>query len=117
LNPTLVEVLRSDTVESAHRGSVVVVDNAGSIVLSHGDINALVFPRSSLKPIQTIPLLESGAAEAFELTDEEIALACDRCSNVEPIYRSAKKLQSNCYETAVSRAVSFTTALVSTRAC
>jgi len=76
LNPTLVEVLRNDAVESAHRGAVVAVDSTGTSVLSYGDTDALVFPRSSLKPIQTIPLLESGAAKAFALSDEEIALAC-----------------------------------------
>jgi L-asparaginase II len=41
-----------------------------------GDVQRPVFPRSALKPIQAVPLIESGAAEKFALTDEEIALAC-----------------------------------------
>jgi len=76
LNPTLVEITRGDTVESTHRGAVVAIDSSGATVLSYGDIDTLVFPRSAIKPIQAIPLVESGAAASFELTDEEIALAC-----------------------------------------
>ncbi|MBV5335762.1 asparaginase, partial [bacterium] len=41
-----------------------------------GDIDALVFPRSAIKPIQAIPMVESGAVQAFSITDAEIALAC-----------------------------------------
>jgi L-asparaginase II len=75
-NPVLVEVTRADLVESVHRGSVAIADATGGIVFSLGDIESLVYPRSSLKPIQALPLLESGAAEAFGLSDEEVALAC-----------------------------------------
>jgi len=75
-NPILVEITRGDLVESVHRGAVAIANAAGEIVFSLGDINALTYPRSSLKPIQALPLLESGAAEAFGLGDEEIALAC-----------------------------------------
>jgi len=75
-NPILVEVTRGDLVESVHRGSVAIANADGKVVFSLGDIDALVYPRSSLKPIQALPLLESGAAEAFGLGDEEIALAC-----------------------------------------
>ena len=35
-----------------------------------------IFPRSSLKPVQAVPLIESGAADAFGVSDEELALAC-----------------------------------------
>ena len=50
-----------------------------------GDLETPVYPRSSLKPIQTLPLVESGAAEAFGLGDEEIALACASHSS-EPMH-------------------------------
>lgn len=76
MNPVLVEVFRSDSVESFHRGAVVAVDASGKVVLELGDINAPVFPRSSLKPLQAIPLVESGAAEHFSLTPQELALSC-----------------------------------------
>ena len=75
-NPVLVEITRGDLVESVHRGSIAVADAKGNIRFALGDLTSAVYPRSSLKPIQALPLLESGAAEAFGLSDEEIALAC-----------------------------------------
>jgi L-asparaginase II len=75
-NPILVEITRGALVESVHRGAVAIANAEGEIVFSLGDIEALVYPRSSLKPIQALPLIESGATEAFGLSDEEIALAC-----------------------------------------
>ena len=76
MNPVLVEVFRKDTVESIHRGAVVAINVEGNTVLELGDVNALVFPRSSLKPLQAIPLAESGALEHFDISDRELALAC-----------------------------------------
>jgi L-asparaginase II len=75
-NPILVELTRGATVESVHRGSVAVADSSGKVVFALGDLETPVYPRSSLKPIQALPLIESGAADAFGLSDEEIALAC-----------------------------------------
>ncbi len=74
--PVLVETLRGDVVESRHRGSFAVVDATGRVVASAGDIAAPVFPRSAVKPLQALPLVESGAADALALSDREIALAC-----------------------------------------
>lgn len=74
-NPVLVEVLRGEAVESRHRGSAAVVDADGRIVLSLGDIETPVFPRSAVKGFQALPLIESGAADRFGLTPKEIALA------------------------------------------
>lgn len=75
-NPVTVEVTRGHRVESRHRGSAVVVDGAGTVLFSAGDIEAGVFPRSACKAMQALPLIESGAADAFSLTDKELALAC-----------------------------------------
>lgn len=74
--PVLVEVLRGGVVESRHRGSFAVVDAAGRIVASAGRIEAPVFPRSAVKPLQALPLVESGAADTLALSQREIALAC-----------------------------------------
>ncbi len=63
-------------VESVHRGSVAIADAEGNIVFALGDLETPVYPRSSLKPIQAMPLIESGAADSFGLSDGEIALAC-----------------------------------------
>jgi L-asparaginase II len=75
-NPFLVEVTRGTLVESRHRGSVSVVDAEGATVLSIGDVDRRVFPRSAVKALQAMPLVESGIADKYGLTDEEIALAC-----------------------------------------
>ena len=75
-NPVLVELTRGDLVESIHRGSVAIANAQGHIVFSLGDVDTPTYSRSSLKPIQALPLVESGAADAFDLSDEELALAC-----------------------------------------
>ena len=75
-NPVAVEVTRGLLVESRHRGAVAVVDGDGSLVFSLGDIEAAVFPRSACKAMQALPLVESGAADAYGFGDKELALAC-----------------------------------------
>ncbi|MCR4265304.1 asparaginase [Nitratireductor sp. ZSWI3] len=75
-NPVLVEVLRGSVVESRHRGAVAVLDADGKVVAGWGDIDRPVFPRSAVKAIQALPLLESGTADAYGFADKEIALAC-----------------------------------------
>jgi L-asparaginase II len=75
-NPILVEITRGPLVESVHRGAVAVSDAQGRLRLAVGDTQAAIFPRSALKPIQAVPLIETGAADLFGLSDEEVALAC-----------------------------------------
>ena len=75
-NPVLVEVLRGGLVESRHVGAVAVFDSDGKAVLALGDIDRPIFPRSAVKAIQALPLVESGAADAFGFGNKELALAC-----------------------------------------
>jgi L-asparaginase II len=75
MNPVLVEVTRGALVESRHRGAVCVMDADGGVVLSLGDIDRPIFPRSAVKALQALPLLEDGAAARFSLTASEISLA------------------------------------------
>ena len=75
-NPVLVEAWRGDIVESFHRGAYAVVDAAGALVANVGDIERPVYPRSAIKILQALPLVESGAADRFGLSDGELALAC-----------------------------------------
>ncbi|UVK38177.1 asparaginase [Mesorhizobium sp. AR10] len=75
-NPVLVEVLRGAVVESAHRGAVSVFDADGKPVWEIGDTARPVFPRSAVKAIQALPLVESGAADAYGFGDRELSLAC-----------------------------------------
>ncbi|TNC48334.1 asparaginase [Rubellimicrobium rubrum] len=72
----LVEVWRGGLLESVHRGHAVVVDAGGEVVMAWGDPEAIIFPRSSSKMVQALPLLESGAADAMGLTEDRLALAC-----------------------------------------
>jgi L-asparaginase II len=75
VNPILVEVTRGDRVESRHRGAVAACDADGRAVLAIGEIGEPIFPRSAVKPIQALPLVESGAADAFGFGNRELALA------------------------------------------
>ena len=76
-NPILVEVTRGSLVESLpswrrrHRGRP-----GRCSLLALGHVERPVFPRSAVKALQAIPLIESGAADAFGLGDEELAIAC-----------------------------------------
>ncbi|MDG4893917.1 asparaginase [Mesorhizobium atlanticum] len=75
-NPVLVEVTRGSVVESRHRGAVSVFDADGKPVWEIGDTDRPVFPRSAVKAIQALPLVESGAADAYGFGNRELALAC-----------------------------------------
>ncbi|KKL57724.1 hypothetical protein LCGC14_2232550 [marine sediment metagenome] len=76
-SPTvLIEITRGDLVESTHAGHAVVCDAGGAIVAAWGDPDAVIYPRSSCKMMQALPLMESGAADAAGLTPEHLALAC-----------------------------------------
>jgi len=75
-NPTLVNAFRGGIVESSHRGALAIVDADGGVHTQHGDIDRPIFPRSAVKVLQALPLVASGAAERWQLTDEELALAC-----------------------------------------
>lgn len=74
--PVEVEIWRGDRVESRHRVRACVRDARGGVVLATGDIDEPVYPRSTVKPFQALALVESGAADAFTVTDAELALAC-----------------------------------------
>jgi len=75
-NPVVAEIRRGPLIESRHRGSIAVVDADGRIVHSVGDVGALVYPRSAVKAMQALVLVESGAVGRFALDDEALALAC-----------------------------------------
>ncbi|MGI8669742.1 MAG: asparaginase [Aridibacter sp.] len=72
----LAKVMRGGTLESVHRGILIVVDGDGGKVAEIGDASEVTFWRSAAKALQAIPLITSGAADAFGFTEKEIALAC-----------------------------------------
>lgn len=65
------ELVRDGHVESVHHGIVAVVDSAGKLLLERGDSSIAVYPRSTLKPLQTLALLGT----RVDLTPLEIALS------------------------------------------
>lgn len=74
--PLPIEVTRGNRVESVHAVDVCVSDALGNVILRRGDWDKEIYARSSAKPLQALPLIESGAAAAMNLDDERIALAC-----------------------------------------
>src|SRR5919199_5913842 len=72
----LVEVRRGPIVESRHRGHVAAVTGAGQLVAFIGEPETVTYLRSSAKPFQALPLVTSGAADRFGLTEAELAVAC-----------------------------------------
>lgn len=75
-NPVLVEVTRGTRVESRHRGAFAVVGGHGDVVAEAGDIDSPVYPRSAVKILQALPLVENGWADRFGFDDADLALAC-----------------------------------------
>lgn len=76
LKPFEVEITRGLQVESRHIVHAVVYTPQESHREIYGDGTFSTFPRSALKPIQALPLLMTGAAQHYQVTEEELALAC-----------------------------------------
>ncbi|MGB7202490.1 MAG: asparaginase [Pyrinomonadaceae bacterium] len=72
----LAHVIRGETVESVHCGHLCIVDGEGKTIATLGEPETTTYFRSAAKPFQAVPFITSGAADAFEFTEEEIALAC-----------------------------------------
>ncbi|WP_372801560.1 asparaginase [Paracoccus seriniphilus] len=71
----LIELWRGNQRESLHLGHAVVCDRHG-VVEAWGSPSEIIFPRSSCKMVQALPLIESGAADDARLTERQLALAC-----------------------------------------
>lgn len=74
--PFLAEVTRGSIVESRHAGIAAVVDATGAVVHGWGNIDQAIYPRSAIKALQALALVECGAADTHDCTEAEIALAC-----------------------------------------
>jgi L-asparaginase II len=75
-DPIVVDVTRGPMVESQHRGAAIVMDADGRTVLSFGDVDRPIYPRSAIKGLQALALVETGAADRLGLTDAELAITC-----------------------------------------
>ncbi len=67
----LAVVERSGFVESRHAGAAVVLSPDGTTWRALGDVEALILPRSSMKPMQALATLTAGAA----LSGERLGMA------------------------------------------
>lgn len=76
MSEILVNVTRGPLVESIHRGDIAVVDSKGKLLYSTGDPYKVTYMRSAAKPIQTLNVIISGAADKFNLNDKELAIMC-----------------------------------------
>jgi L-asparaginase II len=74
--PFNIDVTRGNAVESTHQVMVCVSDARGIPQAYWGNIDYITFPRSSMKPLQAIPFVESGAMEKFGLDERMLAMAC-----------------------------------------
>jgi L-asparaginase II len=75
-NPVLIEQTRGAFTENRYRGAFVVCDAAGAVIAAAGEVERPVFPRSAIKAIQALAIFTTYADQQFDLTDEELALAC-----------------------------------------
>lgn len=71
-----IQVFRGDYVESTHHIHIAIVDQTGELIAYYGDAHRLTFARSSMKPLQAIPSIESGAVDQFNITERELAIFC-----------------------------------------
>ena len=70
----MVEVTRNNEVESVHYGTAVLINSSGEVLKEWGNSDLLIYPRSALKPIQSLNLYKDGVAEGLKLSNEYIAL-------------------------------------------
>ena len=71
-----IRVYRGDYIESTHDIHIAVVNTKGNLLAYYGDANRLTFARSSMKPIQAVPIVETGAIEKFNVSEKELSLFC-----------------------------------------
>ena len=76
MSEILAKLYRNGTLESVHRGDLIVIDGKGKTIVEIGDSSKVTFWRSAAKAFQAIPFITSGAVERFGFAKREIALAC-----------------------------------------
>ena len=90
-NPIIATFDRAGFTESLHRGAwalVKVNDTGAEVVASAGNPHQQIFARSAMKGLQALAVVESGAAEAFDLTEPQLAICCASHSS-EPAHLKA----------------------------
>lgn len=94
----LVEVIRGGIVESLHLGAIAAIDADGSVRWSAGDTGLITFPRSSLKPLQLLALVELGGVERFGFQSDELAVMAGshggEVIHIERVQRILEKIEA-----------------------
>lgn len=90
------QALSNEITESVHYGAVAVVDAYGKLIASYGDANTVTYLRSTAKPFQALPLIESDASHTYALSDEEIAVICSSHSGCDEHVAIVQQLQAKC---------------------
>jgi len=67
-------VHRGQGIEAVHAAAIAVVDEKSRLTHSLGDAEQVFFARSSIKPLQALPLVEAGGLDRFAFGTEELAL-------------------------------------------
>ena len=77
-SPLCVHINRNGFKESLHQVDVAVCDADGSVILGMGDLESVIFPRSAMKPLQSIALIELSKTleDIPEFSDAEVSLIC-----------------------------------------
>lgn len=70
----LLKIYRGNLIENIYRGDISIVDKKGKSIFLVGDNKKITYWRSAAKPIQVMPVIYSGAADKYKLTDKEIAI-------------------------------------------
>jgi len=68
----LAQIVRSGLIESTHSGYLILISADGSDLLTLGDVDAEMYPRSAIKSLQAAAMVRHGLA----LNDEQLALVC-----------------------------------------
>lgn len=101
ISPAIAAVVeRGDCIDAWHSASVAVVDATGRLIASFGAPSLVTATRSSIKPFQALALVQSGAARALGLTDEDLAIACSSHSGLDEHVQAVRALLSKAEATA-----------------
>lgn len=92
--PPIFERTRGGIVESIHAGAIAVCDPQGNLIAWYGDPHVITYLRSSAKPFQAMPFVESGGVEAFQLTPRELALICASHSGTDDHVQVVRSIQA-----------------------
>jgi len=79
----VLECTRGPIVESTHDGIIAIATSDGTLLGSVGEVDAVVYMRSSAKPFQAVPIIRSGAADAFAIRAADLAIMCSSHSGTD----------------------------------